>query len=86
MKLQRSSPILSSFRALRNTEHTQTKCLAVRSFSTTMDNRAKLLPAARVSNNRQDVWYVCCFVDLPVIPGASASIYTISMLTQTGQL
>lgn len=58
MKLQRSSPILSSFLALRRTEHTQTKCLAVRSFSTTMDNRAKLLPAARVSNNRQDVWYV----------------------------
>ena len=86
MKLQRSSPILFSFRALRKTEHTQTKCLAARSFSTTMDNRAKLLPAARVSNNRQDVWYVQCFLELSAIPASSASIYTISMLTQTGQL
>lgn len=61
MKLRQSSPILSNFLALRGTQHTQTKCLALRSFSATMDNRAKLLPAARVSNNRQDVWYVLVF-------------------------
>jgi hypothetical protein len=81
MKLQRSSPILSSFLALRNNKHTQTTRLAVRSFSTTMDNRAKLLPAARVSNNRQDVWYVWCFLELPVIPHVSAWLDSISILT-----